>query len=449
MISEIRRVVSNSIAEEIGVESGDALLKINNTEIDDIIDYKYLSCDEYLILEVFKKKENEIWEIEVEKNYDEDLGIEFEQPILDNPRSCHNKCIFCFIDQLPKGMRETLYFKDDDSRLSFLQGNFVTMTNMSEKDIDRIIKYKISPINVSVHTTNPSLRCKMMNNKFAGNIYERLKKLSENGIKLNCQIVLCPGYNDGEEFFKTIEDLYKLHSSIENVAAVPIGITKFRGMEKLPNIETFNKESSKELLDKVRIYQKKYFEDSGNVFVRLSDEFYILAEEDIPDEEFYNGYHQLEDGIGTVRKLRNNIANNINDLRGDIKANVLFVTGTLAFNEIHSIAKKINSKNPHLNIKVIKIINNYFGDTITVSGLLTGVDIIEQIGQKYKEFDYIILPDNVLRKGYELSNNEEMVLLDDITINDIEKQLKKKVLICEYTGENLIDILNRIDEEEI
>ncbi|SHH16975.1 DUF512 domain-containing protein [Clostridium grantii] len=448
MISEIKYIKPFSIAEEVGIEPGDKLLKINDKDIQDIIDYKYLITDEVLVLEILKKVEDEIWEIEIEKEYDEDLGLEFEEPILDNPKKCHNKCIFCFIDQLPKGMRETLYFKDDDSRLSFLQGNFVTMTNMSEEDIDRIIKYKISPINVSVHTTNESLRCKMMNNKFAGNVYERMKRLAENGISMNSQIVVCPGYNDGEEFIKTVEDLYKLYPNVNNVAAVPIGITKFRKESHLPQIDIFNKETSKQLLDAVAVYQEKFLKEHGEVFIRLSDEFYILAEEEIPSSEFYEDFEQLEDGIGTVRKLRDNINMTLEDLRKNLKENILLVTGTLAYDEIVSMANIIMSKNSNLNIKVKKIINNFFGETITVSGLLTGQDIIEQIQEDFQEFNYMILPDNVVRKGYELSDSKELVLLDDITIEDLQKKLNKKVLLCDYTGEDLIQIINHIQEEE-
>jgi putative radical SAM enzyme (TIGR03279 family) len=448
MISEIKYIKPLSIAEEVGIEPGDKLLKINDNDIQDIIDYKYLITDEILVLEIFKKEENEIWEIEIEKDYDEDLGLEFEEPILDNPKNCHNKCVFCFIDQLPKGMRETLYFKDDDSRLSFLQGNFITMTNMTEEDIDRIIKYKISPINVSVHTTNESLRCKMMNNRFAGNVYERMKKLAKNGIMMNSQIVVCPGYNDGEEFIKTMEDLYKLYPNVNNVAAVPIGVTKFREESNLPHIEIFNKKTSKELLDKVSVYQRKFLKEHGEVFIRLSDEFYILAGEEIPSSDFYKGFEQLEDGIGTVRKLRDNISITLEDLRDDLNENILFVTGTLAYDEIVSVANLIMNKNSKLNIKVKKIVNNFFGETITVSGLLTGKDILEQVQGDLKEFNYVILPNNVIRKGYELNKSEELVLLDDITVEELKNKLNKKVLLCDYNGEDLIHIINHIHEEE-
>lgn len=290
MKNEITVVKPGSIAEEMEIESGDLLLSINGQAVKDIIDYKFLICDEYVEMEI-EKASGEVWELEIEKEYDEDLGVEFRDAILDTPRSCHNKCVFCFIDQLPKGMRETLYFKDDDSRLAFLQGNFVTLTNMSEEDIERIIKYKISPINVSVHTTNPELRIKMTNNRFAGNVYERLKRMANAGISINCQVVLCPELNDGDELEKTIEDLYELYPQIENLAVVPVGITKFR--EGLFNLKLYNKNTAAEQLDRVAKLQEKYIKEIGDPFIRLSDEFYVIAERDVPETEFYNNFSTI------------------------------------------------------------------------------------------------------------------------------------------------------------
>mgnify|MGYP002587064987 CR=1 FL=1 len=258
MKSRIAEVLPGGIGEELGFEKGDILLSINGTKVEDILDYRFLLADEYVEVEILKPNK-EVWEFEIEKEYGEDLGVEFEEAILDKAKSCTNKCIFCFIDQLPKGMRKTLYFKDDDSRLSFLQGNFVTLTNMKDEDIDRIIKYRISPINVSVHTTNPDLRKKILNNRFAGNVYERLQKLAAAGITVNAQIVVMPGINNGDELVRTVEDLYKLRPSIENVAAVPIGITKFR--EGLADLEIYNKETAKEELDRIKVLQEKYMKE--------------------------------------------------------------------------------------------------------------------------------------------------------------------------------------------
>ncbi|CAG7840658.1 Fe-S oxidoreductase [Clostridium novyi B str. ATCC 27606] len=441
MQNEISKVLIDSIAEEVEIEVGDRLVSINGTEVKDIIDYKYLIVDDYVVIEV-EKQCGEVWEIEIEKEFGEDIGIEFKDPMLDRPKNCHNKCIFCFIDQLPKGMRDTLYFKDDDSRLSFLQGNFITMTNMSEDDIDRIIKYRISPINISVHTTNPELRCKMMNNRFAGTIYDRLKRITDAKIDVNCQIVLCPGYNDKEELDRTILDLYKLYPYINNLAVVPIGVTKFRKQNGLVELELFNKKTASEEIDRVARLQERFIKEIGEPFVRLSDEFYVIAGRDVPDDKFYNGFQQLEDGVGMIRNFRDNIEYNLHKVRKDVRGKFTMVTGASAYNEIKNAADKIMSKNPNIKINVRKIINNFFGETITVAGLLTGQDIIEQLSN-VEIGDYIIMPDNMFKKGYELGNYEELIMLDDVKIYDLEKILQRKVIVCDYTGEDLIELINK------
>jgi putative radical SAM enzyme (TIGR03279 family) len=438
MKNEISKVIPNSIAEEVDIEVGDRLLRINENEVKDIIDYKFLITDEVLLLEV-EKKNGEIWEIEIEKDYDEDLGIVFREGIIDKPMTCHNDCIFCFIDQLPKGMRETLYFKDDDSRLSFLQGNFLTLTNMKEEDIERIIKYKISPINVSVHTTNPELRVRMLNNRFAGKIYDILKRLSAAGIKMNTQIVCCPGINDGEELVSTIEDLYGLYPNVNSVAVVPLGITKHR--EGLKKLNLFTQETSLNQINLVKVLQKKYFEESGTPFVRLSDEFYIVSGEPLPDSEHYQGFEQIEDGVGMVTLLKDTIDTTLPDLKKDGVGSFTFVTGALVYPEIVRIKDKIQRLNNNINITVEKILNKFFGETITVTGLLTGIDIINTLKER-EVGDYIIIPDNVLRKGYELSNSDEAILLDDYTVEDLSRELNRKVIICDFTGDDLITIIN-------
>lgn len=446
MLNEISKVLHGSIADEVDIEVGDKLLSINSTEVKDIIDYKFLIVDEYVVLEV-EKANDEIWEIEIEKEYGEDIGIEFKDPMMDRPRSCHNKCIFCFIDQLPCGMRDTLYFKDDDSRLAFLQGNFITMTNMSEEDISRIINYKISPINISVHTTNPELRNKMMNNRFAGNIYQRLKRLTEAGININCQIVVCPGYNDGEELVKTIEDLYKLYPYINNVAAVPVGITKFRQDNNLVELRLFTEETAGAEIDRISKLQEKYYKEINEPFIRLSDEFYILGKKDIPSEEFYDGYDQLEDGVGVIRLFRETIAADIDKLKKNVSGSFTIVTGSSAYDELLEAANKIMSKNNNIVINVERIINNFFGDTITVSGLLTGKDIIEQLSNT-KLGEYVIMSNNMFKKGYELGKYDEFIMLDDVKVRDIEKALNKKVLICDYSGEDFIHTINKFTKED-
>jgi putative radical SAM enzyme (TIGR03279 family) len=328
MSNKIATIENDSIAEELGIETGDLLISINGIKIQDVLDYKFLLAADYIEVEV-EKKDGEIWELEIEKEDDEDLGIEFEKEIMDEARSCRNNCLFCFIDQLPEGMRKSLYFKDDDSRLSFLQGNFVTLTNMTDEDIDRIIRYRISPINVSVHTTNPELRIKMLHNKFAGNIYERLEKLASVRIKLNCQLVLCPGYNNGQELIRTVEDLYKLYPAVENVAAVPVGVTKFR--KNLKEITLYNAESAGKELDNIYEFQQKAIKEIESPFIRLADEFYVLSGREIPSTEFYGDFDQIADGIGMIRFFRDSITNSLKNLKTEGEGSFTMITGVAAY----------------------------------------------------------------------------------------------------------------------
>ncbi len=439
----ITKVEKYSIAEEVGIEVNDSLISINQTPISDIMDYKFLSADEEIVLEI-EKSNGEIWEIEIEKEYGEDIGLEFGGGLMDKAKRCSNKCIFCFIDQLPPGMRDTLYFKDDDSRLSFLQGNFVTLTNMKEEDIDRIIKYHISPINVSVHTTNPELRVKMLNNRFAGNILERLKRLTDAGITINSQVVCIPGINNGDELKRTIEDLYNFYPFVATVAVVPIGITKFR--EKLQHVKTFTKEQSKKEIEMVKELQNKFIKEVNEPFVRLSDEFYIVSGNEVPSSEFYKGYEQLEDGVGVVRYFKDIIDETLNDLDENSKGSFSIATGALAYEEIIKARDKILKKNPNIKLDVYKVLNDYFGETITITGLLTGTDIINQLKGKINT-KYLLMADCMFRKGYELADSSEQIMLDDLKIRDIEEALDVKVIVTDYTGENLISILNEYKEE--
>ncbi|HEX9025714.1 MAG TPA: DUF512 domain-containing protein [Clostridium sp.] len=434
----ITKIILNGIAEEVGIEVNDVLLSINDNKINDIIDYKFLSADEEIILEV-EKANGEVWEIEIEKEYGEDLGIEFGGGIMDKAKTCSNKCIFCFIDQLPNGMRESLYFKDDDSRLSFLQGNFVTLTNMQDEDIDRIIQYHISPINVSVHTTNPDLRVEMLNNRFAGKVFERMKKLADAGITMNAQIVSVPGINNGDELNRTIKDLYTLYPEVSDVAVVPIGITKFR--QGLKHINTYTKEESIEEIESVKKLQDIYMKEVGKPFVRLSDEFYLVAGKEIPSQSFYDDYHQIEDGIGMVRCFRDAIDDTLENLDMSINESFTIVTGTLAYNELLEASNKIKKKNPNIKLDVYGIVNNYFGDSITIAGLLTGTDIIVQMKGIIKS-KYLIMSNNMFRKGYELTDSTEQIMLDNMKIKDIESALNVKVIVVDYTGEDLIQKLN-------
>ena len=443
MKNVITSVMPDSIAEEVGIEANDILLSVNGEKIVDIIDYRFLTNDEEIVLEI-QKPNGEIWDYEIEKDYGEELGLEFGGGIMDKAKRCSNKCMFCFIDQNPKGMRESLYFKDDDSRLSFLQGNFVTLTNMKDEDIERIIRYRISPINISVHTTNPELRVKMLGNRFAGSVYDRMKRLAEAGIEMHCQIVLIPEVNNGEELNRTINDLYKLYPSVSNVAVVPIGVIRYR--EGLVQVKTFDKESSRKELERIMDFQKRFMEEINDPFVRFSDEFYLVAGIDVPEESFYNGYEQIEDGIGMIRCFREAIKHTAEDLNKNIKGTFSVPTGKLAFDEVSSGMKKLMEVNPNIKIDTYKIINNFFGETITVAGLLTGTDIISQLKGKINS-DYLIMPNNMFRKGYELGP-AEYIMLDDTKIEDIEKALGVKVLVCDHTGEDIVSIINNACQEE-
>lgn len=431
MNNKIAKIIEESIAEELEIEVGDKLISINGTEIKDIIDYKFLMADDYIEVEI-EKQDGEIWTFEVEKDYQEDLGIEFENAIMDEARSCHNNCLFCFIDQLPDGMRNTLYFKDDDSRLSFLQGNFVTLTNMNNEDLDRIIRYRISPINISVHTTNAELRKKMLNNRFAGDIYDKLKKLAKAGITMNCQIVLCPGYNNGEELVKTVSDLYKLYPAIENVAAVPVGVTKFR--KNLNEITLYDAQSAKAEIEQISQFQQKALKKIGSPFVRLADEFYVMAGVEVPSTDFYGDFEQIEDGIGMIRFFRDSITKNLKKLNKKAKGSFTLITGVSAYDEIEWAANAITEKNDKITINIQRIVNDFFGPTITAGGLLTGQDIMKQV-QADNVFDYIIMPKNMFKSG-------ESIMLDDVTIAELENYFNKKILLCEYTGEDLIQLIN-------
>lgn len=427
----ISKVYKNSIAEELGIEVGDLLISINDQPIHDIIEYRFLLSDEYLEVEI-KKKNNEIYVYEIEKEYDDDLGIEFTNPIIDKAKSCRNKCVFCFIDQLPKGMRETLYFKDDDSRLSFLQGNFVTLTNMSEEDIANIIKYRISPINISVHTTNPELRKTMIKNKFAGKLYEIMKRLADAQIQMNCQIVLCPGYNDKEELERTVSDLTKLYPYVNSAAAVPVGITKHR--DHLPHLEIFNEKTASETIDLVNKLQEKYLKELGTRFIFLSDEFYMIANRQLLDYDEYEGFIQFENGVGMISKLEREIkdylaTNPKNSM--DVKKKVSIATGHSAYNFICDMANCMMEKYPELDIKVHKIINNFFGDTITVSGLITATDIIDQL--KNEDLGQTLyIPRSMLKA-------DEEIFLDNITLEELQKIMNMEIVPCLNEGKDFVD----------
>jgi len=423
-------VLINSIAEELELEPGDELISVNNCKIMDYIDYKYQISDDEVILEI-KKQDGEIWELEIEKEYDEDIGIIFENSLMDNIKICANNCIFCFIDQMPRGMRKSLYLKDDDTRLSFLYGNFITLTNLTEDEINRIIKYKISPIKVSVHTTDPNLRMYMMGNKHRKDILVYLKKLIDAGITIDCQIVLVRDVNDGENLEKTIRDLSKLHPHLRSVAVVPVGLTNYR--EKLKELKPFDRDSALNVVNQVTLLQNEMYETINTRFVFIADEFYILSESDFSDYESYEEFDQLENGIGMCRLLKWEVENNLNNLELNTESlvdEITIVTGAAAYELMSDLAHKIINK-VNIKINVVKIENNFFGEKITVSGLTTGKDIIEQL--KNKHFKNIILPSNMI--------NDNGVTLDDLTIEEIKKELNAEVTVCEVDGDALLNLI--------
>lgn len=430
----IYKVLPGSIAEELEVEPGDVLVSVNDHAIEDIFDYHYYTNEEYLTV-VIRKPDGEEWELEIEKEYEDDLGIEFENGLMDDYKSCHNKCIFCFIDQMPKGMRDTLYFKDDDSRLSFLQGNYVTLTNMKEHDMDRIIEYKLGPINISVQTMNPKLRCKMLNNRFAGEALKKMDRLYEAGIPMNGQIVLCKGVNDGAELERSIQELMKYMPVMESVSVVPVGLSKYR--DGLYPLEPFEKKDACEVIDMIEKYQKECMTQWNTHFIHASDEWYLLAERELPAEENYDGYIQLENGVGMLRLLQDEFAETLEQLETvevtREEYHVTIATGLLAAPTLQELSRQFSKKFPQAKIEVVPIQNNFFGERITVSGLLTGQDLIAQL--KDRELgEKLLLPCNLLRSG-------EEVFLDDITLDELKKTLQVPIDIVKSSGQDLVSCL--------
>ena len=433
----VKSVKAGSIAEEMEIEPGDAILAIDNTPIEDIFDYQFLVQDTYIEVLV-EKPDGEQWLLEVDKEFDEDLGIEFENGLMDDYRHCCNKCIFCFIDQMPKGMRETLYFKDDDSRLSFLQGNYVTLTNMSDKDVDRICRYHLSPINISFQTMNPTLRCKMLNNRFAGDALKKVDRFMEADIQMNGQIVLCKGVNDGEELEFSIREMMKYIPNLQSVSVVPVGLSKYR--EGLYPLEPFEKEDAKATLDLIHRYQKLCYEKYGIHFIHASDEWYVLAEEELPEEDRYDGYLQLENGVGMVRLLLNEFHEELQrrkeeGLLPDLKkkAEYSIATGRLIYPFISAMVKELKELCPGLVVHVYAIRNDFFGERITVSGLLTAQDVIAQMKDQEKG-TRLYLPCNVLRSG-------EDVFLDDLHLPEVEKALQVPIYIVKSSGRDFVEAL--------
>ncbi len=466
-IHRIEQVKPDSIAWEMGLEPGDALVSVNGQTIEDIFDYHYHMESDYVELEILTR-DGENCLLEIEKDEDEDLGIVFGSSLMDEYHSCSNRCIFCFIDQLPPGMRESLYFKDDDSRLSFLQGNYITLTNMGIEDIRRLIRYRLSPINISVHTSNPDLRCRMLNNRFAGDILDKIRMFYDAGIRMNSQIVLCKGINDGKELSRTIEDLSGFLPYMESLSVVPVGLTRYR--EQLAPLEPFDREDAKKVLDQIQRWQDRLRDRYGTAFVHASDEWFILAGEDFPPEQYYEGYGQLENGVGMMRLLIDEVSECLACPSGGRKSasiytlpvvrpgddaqvgsgqekeakraedcpekalrsrKVSIATGLLAYPTIRMLADRVEEKYPGVRVLVYPIRNDYFGERITVSGLLTGVDIISQlIDQDLGE--ELLLPENVLKSG-------EEILLDDTSLSQISHSLQVAVNIIQSEGRSFVD----------
>lgn len=431
MAVEIKSVVKGAPVSGLNVRTGDILISVNGHKISDVLDYMYYSAE--IKTELLIERGESRHTVLVTKSEYDDLGLEFETFLMDKKQSCCNKCIFCFIDQMPPNMRETLYFKDDDARLSFLQGNYVTLTNLSQKDIDRIIQMKLS-INISVHTTNPELRCKMMNNRFAGEKLDYLRQFAKAGISMNCQIVLCPDINDGAELERTLIDLGNLMPNIQSVAVVPVGLTKFR--DGLYPLTLFDKDGAAKALDLIEKFQREFLEKYDTRLVFPADEFYITAERPLPPAEAYEEYSQYENGVGMLRSLIDEFEHACEMAEDeDVKpCSTSIATGELAYKYICGLVENAEKKWHTINCMVYKIRNDFFGETITVTGLITGQDLIAQLKGKPLG-DTLLLSASMVRK-------DDLVFLDDITVADVERELGVSVKIVENDGFELFDAIS-------
>ena len=427
----ITDVLPRSRAAKLGIVSGDTLISINGKEINDVLDYRFYLADTKLKIKILRG-EKEL-EFKLSKQEYDDIGLDFETPLMDKKHSCENKCVFCFIDQLPKGMRKSLYFKDDDSRLSFLHGNYITLTNLYDKDIQRIIDMHISPVNVSVHTTNPELRVKMMKNKRSGEVLSYLRRLADAGIRLCCQIVLCKGLNDGTELDRTMRDLEALAPAMESTSVVPAGLTKFR--ENLYKLDDFTPEECADIIKQINSFGDMCKHKHGTRLFFPADEFYIKAGLPLPSDEFYEDYSQIENGVGMLTDMQTDIDFELEDTEkylplSDIARTVSIATGYSSYEHILKITDKISTVFPKVSVNVYPIKNNFFGESITVSGLLTAKDIIEQLSNKSLG-DALLIPANCLRADGD-------VLLDDLSPEDISRELGVPVRPTENNAESFI-----------
>lgn len=429
MSAEVTGIMKHSPAFRAGLKKGDILISVNGHEINDVLDYMFYCAEDRLAL-VYERAGERLEQVVIKSEFD-DLGLEFQSFLMDNKRTCSNKCIFCFIDQMPKGMRETLYFKDDDARLSFLQGNYVTLTNLTDKDIERIIEMRLN-INVSVHTTNPELRCRMMHNRFAGEKLRYLKMIADSGLMMNCQIVCCPEINDGDELRRTLNDLEALMPSIQSVAIVPVGVTKFR--KGLYPLRPFTKAEAGAVIDIIEAKQKQCLEKWETRMAYPADEFYLLAERELPPTEFYEDYPQYENGVGLLRSLQDEVDQALEDRPETIKPRrVTLATGTAAEAFHKSLAEQIMQKYPGLDIRVAGIVNHFFGETITVAGLVTAGDLIAQL--KGRDLGDELLIPRVMLKA------DEPIFLDDRSVSDVERELDIKVTAVRNDGFEYLDAI--------
>lgn len=413
----------DSIAEELEIKSGDLILSVDGQKITDYLDYKFLTTNEHIVMQVLKKN-GDLYNYEIYNEDMEDLGINFENMLFDSPKSCQNKCIFCFIDQMPKGMRDTLYFKDDDSRLSFLYGNYVTLTNMKTEDLERLIRYRISPVNISVHTTNPSLRKFMLKNKRADKILDQIKLLYDNNIEMNMQIVLCKGVNDGRELDRTIEDLSRFLPVARSVSVVPVGLTKCR--EGLYPLEPFEKDDCIAVINQISSWQKRLLKQYGTRFVYASDEFFVNGEVELPEEEYYEDFPQIENGVGMLTSMKSEFKD---AMRAGIQPvnseRTIVATGEISYEFIKRLVNDAKMRYNIDNIEVTKIKNELFGGKVTVSGLLGGNDLIRALNGK--NVSRVLITKSMLKA-------DEDVFLDDLTKSEVEKRLNTKIISVENDG---------------
>lgn len=423
----IKGVAKNSICAKKGIKAGWSLVSINGNEIADVLDYEFYLKEEKLIL-CFKDNDKTIMKKITKAEYDE-IGLEFETYLMDAQRSCANKCIFCFIDQLPKGMRKTLYFKDDDSRLSFLMGNYITLTNLKDTDIERIIKMHISPINISVHTMNPELRVEMMKNKRAGDCLKYLKMLSDAGIKMNAQLVLCRGINDGDELRKSLEKLSEYVPNIMSIAAVPVGLTKYR--DGLCELKGYDKESAKEVVDILNEFGNEFMKKYGTRLCYPADEFFLKAGYEIPSPEYYEEFNQIENGVGMWASFKSQAIEAIADFsEKDSKRTVSIATSDSAYKLFEEIIDLLKEKWHNLHIELYRVKNDFFGHSINVAGLITGQDYLKQL-QEQKLGEELFISANSLK-------NDEDIFLDDMTLDELSKKLSVKITPIENDGYVLV-----------